>query len=129
MRRLAVLVGILTLALALGGAACSSDNGGDGDSDDNGVSAAKLSLAYETNFMYNPTTLSAPAGEISISVKNNDPSLAHNFVIPELNVDSGETDPSRTDTVTFTAVAGTYQYICNIAGHQESGMVGTLTVT
>ena len=126
MRRLVILIGIL--ALALGAAACGG--GGSGDGNGNGSSdSASLSLAYETNFKYSPIELSAPAGEITISLKNNDPSLAHNFVIPELNVDSGETDPGRSHKLTFTAVAGTYQYICNIAGHQESGMVGTLTIS
>ncbi len=127
MQRLAVLIGMFALALALGAGACSggssSDNGDSGDS-------ATFALSYEVNFKYDPVTLSVPANqEVTLSIKNNDPSLVHNFVIPELEIDSGEADPNSTQTVKFTAVAGTYTYICNIAGHQESGMVGTLTVS
>jgi uncharacterized cupredoxin-like copper-binding protein len=43
---------------------------------------------------------------------------------------SGVLPAGDTNTFTFTApAAGTYQYVCTVAGHAPAGMVGTFTVT
>ncbi len=53
----------------------------------------------------------------------------HNFEVTDLgiNVDmlAGET---VTALIPADAAPGTYEFICNIPGHAEAGMVGTLTV-
>jgi uncharacterized cupredoxin-like copper-binding protein len=36
--------------------------------------------------------------------------------------------PGDTGSATINAPAGTYEYYCNVPGHREAGMVGTLTV-
>jgi uncharacterized cupredoxin-like copper-binding protein len=42
---------------------------------------------------------------------------------------TGAVAPGETGNVTFTApAAGTYQFVCTIAGHAAAGMVGTFNV-
>ena len=52
----------------------------------------------------------------------------HNFNIDELDIHSGDIPPGQSKEVTITAPVGTYQYYCNVPGHKEAGMTGTLTV-
>ena len=51
----------------------------------------------------------------------------HNFSVEALDV-SVDVPPGQTATVTITAPAGVYEFICAIPGHAAAGMVGTLTV-
>jgi len=51
----------------------------------------------------------------------------HNFSIDQLHIDQ-DVQPGETKTITVKAPAGTYQFYCNVPGHREAGMVGTLTV-
>jgi uncharacterized cupredoxin-like copper-binding protein len=57
----------------------------------------------------------------------NDGAAPHNFSIDELGV-SVDIAPGETKQVVINAPAGTYEYYCNIPGHKEAGMVGTLIV-
>ena len=36
--------------------------------------------------------------------------------------------PGETQTVVINAKPGSYEYYCNVPGHKEAGMVGTLVV-
>ena len=36
--------------------------------------------------------------------------------------------PGETQEIVVNAPAGTYEYYCNVPGHKQAGMVGTLTV-
>jgi len=60
----------------------------------------------------------------------NDDGVEHQLEISGLGVKSQSViKKGDTQTVTFTAdKEGTYQYICNISGHKEAGMLGKLTV-
>ncbi|HEX3303916.1 MAG TPA: PQQ-dependent sugar dehydrogenase, partial [Thermomicrobiales bacterium] len=76
---------------------------------------------------FNPKELTIPANtDVTLSLPNNGVSL-HNFSIDELNIDV-DVAPGETGSATINAPAGTYQYYCNVPGHKEAGMVGTLTV-
>ena len=55
--------------------------------------------------------------------------LEHSFIIDKLNVKLEHVQAGQTATVTFTPTAsGTYEFYCNMAGHKDAGMKGTLTV-
>jgi len=57
-------------------------------------------------------------------------SLEHSFVIEALNVKLEHVQAGQTATVTFTpASAGTFDFYCDIPGHKDAGMKGTLTVS
>ncbi|MGQ0605144.1 MAG: cupredoxin domain-containing protein [Anaerolineales bacterium] len=78
---------------------------------------------------YDPVTLTAQVGQ-PVSIKfENVGALEHTFLIDELNVKSDKVQPGQTATLTFTPdTAGTYMIYCDVLGHKEAGMVGTLTV-
>ena len=63
--------------------------------------------------------------EITIA---NDGALDHNFVIEKLGI-AIELSPGESKVATFVVTeAGELEFICNIPGHQDAGMVGTLTI-
>jgi uncharacterized cupredoxin-like copper-binding protein len=83
------------------------------------------------SFKYDPMELTVKAGEQVTVVLNNKGVLEHNFVIDEFNVALGPiAGGTQSQPGTFTPTEpGTYTFYCNVPGHKEAGMVGTLTVT
>ncbi len=51
----------------------------------------------------------------------------HKFAIDALGIDV-DIQPGATEEVVINAPAGEYEYYCNVPGHKQAGMVGTLTV-
>jgi nitrite reductase (NO-forming) len=80
----------------------------------------------DINFQQKAITIPANT-EVTVTLVNKG-AIAHNFNIDELNVHSGDVQPGQTKTVTINAKPGQYQYYCNVPGHRQAGMVGTLTV-
>ena len=98
-----------------------------------------------TDFQFQPSQFTVPAGEeISFSSSNNG-AVVHNFVIMKLGTTAGdmfdeedipnvywevELVPGGTTETSFTAPAepGEYQVVCRTEGHIASGMTGKLTV-
>jgi uncharacterized cupredoxin-like copper-binding protein len=74
-----------------------------------------------------PTLETAADTPVTVTLTNTGAAV-HNFNIDELNIHSGDVPPGQSSEVTITAPAGTYQYYCNVPGHKEAGMTGTLTV-
>lgn len=90
--------------------------------------AAEQLTVEMVDIAFNPTELRIPANtDVVISLPNNGVAV-HNFVIDELGVNSGDVPAGQTATVTINAEPGTYEYHCNVPGHREAGMVGTLIV-
>ena len=98
-----------------------------------------------TDFAFTPNEFTVPAGqEITVHIIH-DGTMEHNFIVMEYGTDAGEMfdeadkanvfweldlQPEDSKTVVFTAPEqpGTYQIICGMVGHLQSGMVGKLTV-
>lgn len=98
-----------------------------------------------TEFQFQPSSFTVPAGEeITLDASNNG-AIEHNFVI--MNKGTQVTSPFDADdesnvywqvavspgestSTSFTAPSdpGDYQVVCKTAGHVEAGMSGTLTV-
>lgn len=57
----------------------------------------------------------------------NEGAALHNFVIDELDIEV-DIDPGAEAEVVINAPAGEYEFYCDIPGHREAGMVGTLIV-
>jgi uncharacterized cupredoxin-like copper-binding protein len=72
-------------------------------------------------------TLTAPAGTVTFEI-NNESSVEHNFEIPDAGVGPSETVTNASTTLEADLQPGTYEYICSVPGHEQAGMVGTLTV-
>ena len=82
-------------------------------------------------FKYEPATLSVPAGEVTFAVRNTG-NIEHEFEIFKGDTVIDEVEhlvPGLTRELTVTLEAGEYTYVCKLAGHEEQGMKGTLTVT
>jgi plastocyanin len=96
------------------------------------TTAATASFSVSiTEYSFTPNVISVSAGKkVAVTLTNNG-AISHSFVITALQVDSGLVAPGETKTVTFTApsAAGSYEYFCNVTGHKDLGMTGTLNVT
>lgn len=98
-----------------------------------------------TDFHFEPSEFTVPAGqEITLNATNNG-AVEHEFVIFKLGTDAGEkfgdedeeniyweveVMPGQSVTTTFTAPSepGEYYVTCGIEGHLEAGMIGKLIV-
>jgi uncharacterized cupredoxin-like copper-binding protein len=127
-----LVVLIMTVALAL--SACG-----------NSGPSTKISFTM-TDFAFNPNEFTIPAGkDITLNVTHNG-TMEHSFIVMKYGTDAGEMfdqadrvnvywevdlQPGDSETVLFRAPdePGTYQIICGMPGHLQSGMVGKLIVT
>ncbi len=76
---------------------------------------------------WNPNEMTIPANtDVTVTIPNHGAAV-HTFVIEELGI-KVEMGPGETQEVVINAPAGTYDYICDVPGHEEAGMVGTLRV-
>jgi plastocyanin len=78
------------------------------------------------NIAYDPKTLQAPGGKVTVALRNRD-LFWHTFTIDRLGVEI-RTPVGRLRTATFEARPGTYSFYCRLPGHAALGMRGTLTV-
>lgn len=131
-------------------AACGGESGG--------ASNGALTVTPDgENLAYNNASLSAPAGEVSLTFNNTSAAQSHNIVIvkggddvavavDEAAAEAGDAAgyipadksnilantamlaPGGSETIKFTAEAGTYTFICTYPGHYGGGMKGTLTI-
>jgi uncharacterized cupredoxin-like copper-binding protein len=92
-----------------------------------GGNAATEATVTMVDIAFQPDSLTIPANtDVTVSLPNTGASL-HNFSIDELGI-SVDVSPGDTGSATINAPAGTYEFYCNVPGHREAGMVGTLTV-
>jgi plastocyanin len=76
---------------------------------------------------FDPKEVTIPANtDVKFILPNKGVTL-HNFSIDELGIDV-DIKPGATEEIVINAPAGTYEYYCNVPGHKEAGMVGTLIV-
>jgi len=95
-----------------------------------GGSAGELMLmADEQQLAFDKKSLRAEAGSVTITMMNPS-SIPHNVAIKGNGVDEkGEVVQSDGEsTVTADLEPGTYTFYCSVAGHEDAGMKGTLTV-
>ncbi len=75
---------------------------------------------------YAPIEIHAQPGQ-ALAITN-DGAIPHNLLILEL-AKGIELAPGEAGTLPLPAdAAGTYEVICDLSGHREAGMVGTLVV-
>ncbi|MGI8690741.1 MAG: cupredoxin domain-containing protein [Thermomicrobiales bacterium] len=81
------------------------------------------------DFMITLDKSTVSAGMVTFTIKNNGPS-PHNFNVKINGEEKGipTLDPGMAATLTLDLTPGTYDYRCNIPGHDLLGMKGTLTV-
>ena len=122
-RTLILFAAMVLVAIAL--AACG---GGAAGTSSGGSSPLNVTLTA-TEFKYDPNTINAAPGQtINITLKNTG-SVDHTFVFTPANFKM-TVSPGKSDTKTFTAptAPGSYDFLCDVAGHKEAGMTGKLVV-
>jgi plastocyanin len=89
----------------------------------------KLSADSSGQLKFDKSTLSAKAGNVTITMDNPSP-VAHAVAVEGNGVDKdGKTvNMGGTSTVTVNLKPGTYEFYCPVDGHKAAGMKGTLTV-
>ncbi|MGH2702629.1 MAG: cupredoxin domain-containing protein [Actinomycetota bacterium] len=114
--RLLVVFVLATAVLA----ACGGDDEGadDGGGDTGGGSGTELS-AVDNSF--EPTEISAPAGEEVTVAFTNDGENPHTFSSADADFDSGTVDPGASTDVTFTMPDAETPFQCDIHGAAMSG--------
>ncbi len=139
---------ILFVAIALamfGLAACGDDDEDSGDettaaetteattgggTGGGAASTLEVSSPEDGSLAYDQESLTATAGEVTVSYSN--PSQTqHDVVIEdESGNEVGKTDliTASTAETTVTLEPGSFTFYCDVAGHREAGMEGTLTV-
>lgn len=73
-----------------------------------------------------PVEMTVAAGKVTFTVTNAG-TIDHDFAIEGVNKIELIT-PTDTKTMEVTLEPGSYNILCDLAGHQEAGMVGKLTV-
>ena len=122
-----------TLALVATGSLALAACGGGGSGSGSGGNQTcppdpTLTVNAIDTLKFSPGTLSAPAGAVTVKVVNTG-ALTHTF---EIRGFEGKAQVSGSGDVacrTFTLTPGSYTYFCGVAGHEQAGMKGTLTVS
>lgn len=92
------------------------------------ASEATIVMGQPAELSFDPSELTIAANtDVSINLPN-EGNQAHDFHIRELNVHSSDIESGDSTTVTINAEPGEYEFYCDVLGHRESGMVGTLIV-
>jgi plastocyanin len=95
-----------------------------------GSSVAEELVLDIKDIFFEPTTITVQASDLPVTIAmENTGGAPHNFTIDALNIDV-DVDPGKTVEVVIPAgtAPGTYDFYCNVPGHREAGMVGTLVV-
>ncbi len=143
---MAKTMSLLTTAVVLGVAGCggssgtgssastppstSTSGGAAAPAAASGAGSAVHLAAVPGALAFNTKTLTAKAGEVTLSMANPS-SLPHGIGINGNGVDKDGTvvQQGGTSTVTVKLKPGTYTFYCPVPGHKQAGMKGTLTVT
>ncbi|MEI2703861.1 MAG: multicopper oxidase domain-containing protein [Ilumatobacteraceae bacterium] len=128
------VLGWLALAVAVGalfvGLFSLRDNntsGGSAAGEGGGGGATSVTVTV-TEFKFSPNSLSISTEGGTIKIVNSG-TAAHNLSIPQLGLKSEDVQPGATGELKVGKnAAGSYEVLCEIPGHADSGMTGTISV-
>lgn len=137
-RRSVVMIMVLALSLVIltgcTPATTNSTNTQNNTSTDSSTDTTTEEFDVEvkfTNYEFDPEVITADPGQ-TIRIKVTNVSGTHDFVIDELDVDSGLLDGNDSTIVEFQipedAAGEEYTYYCSVSNHRALGMEGTLRV-
>ncbi|MDO8601189.1 MAG: cupredoxin domain-containing protein [bacterium] len=82
-----------------------------------------------TDFAFNPSEITAKAGEKVKIIFQNNGNASHNLVVEGLGIGTKTIGFGKTDAIEFTSpTPGTYSFFCSIPGHKAAGMTGSLII-
>ena len=126
----ATAIAVLALLVSAGAVVASNRNATSaaGAGIGTGAGAATMIDVNLSEFAITPKELAAPPGPITIRVHNTG-SMEHNFAIKGVGRTSRNLKPGETLTLDLAKVPeGHYDTLCEVPGHEGSGMKGTLAV-
>jgi plastocyanin len=91
----------------------------------NGESTPSTAIVAR-DIAYEPTQLTVPANTDLTLTVTNEGATTHNFSVDSLQF-SENILPGTTAQMTLNVPPGTYEFYCNVPGHREAGMAGTIT--
>ena len=94
------------------------------------ASTVDISTPSGSDLAFDQKDVSASAGNVTVSFDNKQ-AQPHDVVIEDSSgQELAKTDliSSQTSTTTADLQPGTYTFFCDVPGHREAGMEGTLTV-
>ena len=148
-RKVRGMCAVGAMALTLGLAACGGDDddeqpaGGGGGSEapavtaptpqaeGGGAGSLRVTATESGGLGWDPAELTAPAGEVTITMDNPDRNqMPHNVAIEGAGVQEvgNVVQPGDVSEVTATLEPGEYTFYCSVGQHRANGMEGTLTV-
>lgn len=81
-----------------------------------------------TEMQFQPAEISIPANtDVTITLRNVG-MLEHNFAVEGTDISSPIFSGGEEGEIVINLPPGTYTFICELPGHKEAGMVGTLIV-
>jgi plastocyanin len=89
-----------------------------------------ITAAADGSFKFDQSDLTAKAGSTTVDFDNPAP-LSHDVVLTDSSgAEVGRTDLISQSKASFTAdlKPGTYTFFCDVPGHRQGGMEGTITV-
>jgi uncharacterized cupredoxin-like copper-binding protein len=129
-----LLAGLLALSLAACGGTSGSTGGSGGSAGSAGSGGGSHGIrVVMTEFKYSPSTISASAGTVSFDLVNQG-RTAHDMVVADssgkvLGKSSLVGAGQEAEFSVQVSQPGTYQIYCDLPGHREAGMSGTLEVS
>jgi uncharacterized cupredoxin-like copper-binding protein len=124
----------LMAALGLGVGACGGGDDDDsssagGKTDDTTPAAAGATIeVVGKEFSYDPAKLTLKAGEATKIVLKNTGSIEHDITVDDADFKLTVPGNNTGDKVLKMDKPGTYKFHCTVAGHEDAGMKGELTV-
>lgn len=121
---LSVLTAVVLAACGGGG----DDSAGAGGASP-GAGGGTVAVTGTDGLAFEPSQLSVAAGEVTVELTT-EPAVNHTFVIEGVSSEEPivEAAAGETATGTVTLEAGSYTFYCDVPGHREAGMEGTLEV-
>jgi uncharacterized cupredoxin-like copper-binding protein len=112
----------LLLALALILSSCAGSDQGASQS------SAEITIIGE-DIHFSTTELTVTVGQPVTLTLINEGALVHSLLIDELGVVIADVQPGEQGTATFTTeTSGSFSFYCDVPGHVEADMTGTLIV-
>ena len=105
----------------------NNTSGGSAAGEGGGGGATSVTVTV-TEFKFSPNSLSISTEGGTIKIVNSG-TAAHNLSIPQLGLKSEDVQPGATGELKVGKnAAGSYEVLCEIPGHADSGMTGTISV-
>jgi plastocyanin len=122
----AFVVAIAALCIALFGLGDSGSSSASGESGGEATAPAVIDVVLK-EWAIEPSMIKVPADGATLRVIN-EGTMVHNLAIPSLGVKTPDLQAGESAEIEVAGTAGSYDALCEIAGHAASGMTAMLQI-